>query len=167
MASVKTILIDQFTACWDENEWFVALKNAIEGMTAEEASWSPAGSDRSVWKLLTHLNYYNNAWLIRFSGGEYVYPEGATNDDTFAVADVLSDDGLKEELRRTEQIMEDWRTALRAADEHRFDEPISPENASLWSQVISDINTHTAYHAGQILLLRKLHGTWDPAKGVS
>lgn len=27
----KEILLEQFTACYDENMWFVALKNALKG----------------------------------------------------------------------------------------------------------------------------------------
>ncbi|MEJ7860576.1 MAG: hypothetical protein WKF90_02950 [Pyrinomonadaceae bacterium] len=36
MSSVKSILIEQFTACYDENGWFVALKNAVKNLTAEQ-----------------------------------------------------------------------------------------------------------------------------------
>jgi hypothetical protein len=28
--TTKEILIEQFTACYDENGWFVALKNAVK-----------------------------------------------------------------------------------------------------------------------------------------
>lgn len=41
--SVKEILLEQFTTCYDENGWFVALKNALHGVTAEQAAWKPAG----------------------------------------------------------------------------------------------------------------------------
>ena len=30
MLSVKSILLEQFTACYDENGWFVTLKNALQ-----------------------------------------------------------------------------------------------------------------------------------------
>jgi hypothetical protein len=31
---------------------------------------------------------------------------------------------------------------------------------------IAHIGTHNAYHVGQIVLVRKLQGSWDPNKGV-
>ena len=35
-----------------------------------------------------------------------------------------------------------------------------------WAPTLGRIATHNAYHTGQILLLRKMQGAWDPAKGV-
>jgi len=36
MLSVKSILLEQFTAYYDENGWFVALKNTVKNLTAEQ-----------------------------------------------------------------------------------------------------------------------------------
>ena len=35
-----------------------------------------------------------------------------------------------------------------------------------WCTTIAHINTHNAYHTGQIIYIRKLQGSWDPDKGV-
>jgi len=164
---LKDFLIEQFTSCYDENVWFVALKNCLDGITPDEAVWSPEGSDKSIWKLLTHLNFYNEAWLVRFKGDEFKYPEGMDNDDTFSISDSPNENTLSAELDRMNEIMSGWRAAMHNADEAKFSQPVSETNDRKWSSVISDINTHTAYHAGQILLLRKLCGTWDASKGVS
>lgn len=162
---LKDFLIEQFTSCYDENVWFVALKNCLDDITPDEAVWSPEGSDKSIWKLLTHLNFYNEAWLVRFKGDEFKYPED--NNDTFSIADSPNEDTLSAELDRMNEIMTGWRAAMQNADEAKFSQPVSQTNDRKWSSVISDINTHTAYHVGQILLLRKLCGTWDASKGVS
>ncbi len=66
MSSVKSILIEQFTACYDENGWFVALKNAVKNLTAEQAIWKPENLDNSIWEIVHHLNFYNEAYLKRF-----------------------------------------------------------------------------------------------------
>ena len=63
--------------------------------------------------------------------------------------------------------MNQLRDAIAAADESKYSEPVSSENPRSWARLISDINTHNAYHAGQIVLLRKLQSGWDPSKGVS
>ena len=36
----------------------------------------------------------------------------------------------------------------------------------MWADELAHIGTHNAYHTGQIVLIRKLQGTWDPGKGV-
>jgi uncharacterized damage-inducible protein DinB len=162
--SLKSTLIEQFTACYDKNGWFVSLKNAIAGITAEQASWRPDGADNSISSLLSHMNYYNNAYLERFQGREFRY-DIADNDATFTQA--VNDGEWRSEVRRFETIMDGWRSSLEAADESKFDEIAPPHSSILWSNVIANINAHTAHHCGQIVLLRKLQGSWDRAKGVS
>jgi hypothetical protein len=34
--TAKGMLLEQFTAYYDENGWFVALKNAVKNLTAEQ-----------------------------------------------------------------------------------------------------------------------------------
>jgi len=53
--------------------------------------------------------------------------------------------------------MQDWETAIKQADEAKLRK---------WYSTIANINTHNAYHTGQILYIRKLAGNWNPDKGV-
>ena len=39
--NLKQLLVEQFTACYDKNTWFVALKNTLVGVTASDAAWKP------------------------------------------------------------------------------------------------------------------------------
>jgi hypothetical protein len=63
--------------------------------------------------------------------------------------------------------MNEWRDLIAAADDDKFDQPVSATNQASWATLISNVNAHNAYHAGQILLVRKLQGSWNPKKGVS
>jgi uncharacterized damage-inducible protein DinB len=164
--TTKELLLEQFTACYDENGWFVALKNALLNLTAEQAIWKPENADNSIWETLSHLNYYNEAYLKRFKGIDYTY-DVSNNDETFSSAENASEEAWGAEVERFVSVMSEWRKLLEAADETKFDEAVSAENQSLWSSLVSHINTHNAHHGGQIVLLRKLQGSWDAAKGVS
>jgi uncharacterized damage-inducible protein DinB len=157
-------LLAQFTVCFDENGWFVALKNALDGVTAEQAAWKPDGVQNSIWETLSHVNFYNYAYVERFKGRVYEYPTD-DNDATFA-AD-KGDEAWSSEVERFNAIMNEFRELIRKADETKFDLPVSETNPTKWSTLISNINAHNAYHGGQIMLLRKLQGAWDPHKGVS
>ncbi len=44
----KEILLKQYDRCYNENDWFVAVRNAIEAVTSEQAAWKPEGSDNSI-----------------------------------------------------------------------------------------------------------------------
>ena len=76
--TTKETLLEQFTACYDENGWFVALKNAVKNLTAEQAIWKTENLDNSIWEIVHHLNFYNEAYLKRFKGIRYVYPTSVT-----------------------------------------------------------------------------------------
>lgn len=38
--TTKELLLKQFTACYEENGWFVALKNVVKDLTAEQVQKS-------------------------------------------------------------------------------------------------------------------------------
>lgn len=162
--TTKEFLLEQFTVCYNANGWFVALKNALENLTANEANWRTENLDNSIWEILTHLNFYNAAYLKRFKGEEYVYPI-KENNETFTSAATETD--WRAEVEKFEAIMNEWRGLIEAAEDGKFDETVSATNDALWSSVISHINTHNAHHGGQIVIIRKLQGSWDTSKGVS
>lgn len=164
MLSAKSILIEQFTACYGENGWFVALKNALNGLTAEHANWKTANLDNSIWEILSHLNFYNEAYLNRFKGIDYVYPT-SDNKETFSSA--ATEEEWRAEVERFDRIMGEWRNLLEAADESKFNEAVSATNKALWGSLLAHVNIHNAHHGGQIVLLRKLQGSWDAKQGVS
>lgn len=162
----KKLLLKQFTISYDENGWFVALKNTLNNLTAEEATWKPENLDNSIREILAHLNYYNFAYLERFKGIDYVYPK-ADNDATFEAAENVSEADWQAEIARFEAIMNEWRGLLEAADEAKFDETVSASGKATWAVMLSNIFQHNSHHGGQIVIIRKLQGSWDRSKGVS
>ena len=162
----KQILIEQFTASYDKNGWFVALKNAVQNLTAEQAVWKPEKADNSIWEILAHLNYYNGAYLERFKGIDFVY-QITSNDETFVNNKSVSEDAWRAEIAEFEAIMDEWRELIENADDEKFNQTIPPRKKYSWASTITHINLHNAHHGGQIVLLRKLQGSWDSTKGVS
>ena len=161
----KEILLKQYDRCYNENGWFVAHRNAYDGVTAMQALWKPDGSGNSIWESLAHVNYYNNAYLQRFKGVDYNY-DITDNDETFRSGD-LSEAAWRAEVAKLDEIMTTLRRLTDAADGSKLAEQVSATNTTSWAELIANINAHNAYHGGQILLLRKLQGAWNPEKGVS
>lgn len=162
--SVKNILLEQFSTCFDENGWFVAVRNAIDGLNAEQAAWKPNGIENSIWETLGHLTFYNYAYLERFKGVDYKYATD-DNDETFEAGS--TDEEWNAAVAKFDAVMNEWRELIAAADESKFLQPVSETNPASWAKLILMVSAHNAYHAGQILLTRKLQGCWNPAKGVS
>jgi len=159
-------LLEQFTACYDENSWFVALKNAVKNLTVEQAIWKTENLNNSIWEILSHLNFYNEAYLKRFKGITVDY-SGTENSETFAGAETVSEEAWQTEVEKFDSIMIEWRSLLEAAESSKFDEAVSATNKSAWSSLIARVNAHNAHHGGQIVVLRKLQGSWDAKQGVS
>jgi hypothetical protein len=65
---IKKTLLKQFDRCYNENGWFVAVRKAIEGVTAEQAAWKPEGSDNSIWESLAHISYLQQCLPAAFQG---------------------------------------------------------------------------------------------------
>ena len=143
----------------------MAIGNTLEGVTAEQAAWKPEGTENSIRETLNHVTYYNHAYLLYFKGIDYEY-DVADNDETFKGGDI-SDAEWKAEVAKFDATMTEWRDLIAASDESRFAQPVSYSNKASWAELIANVNAHNAYHGGQILLIRKLQGSWNPAKGVS
>ena len=86
------------------------------------------------------------------------------DDETF---DKGETDSWEAEAARFDAIMTEWRQLLEQADDAKFEEIAPPHEKRKWCDLIADMNAHAAHHRGQIVLLRKLQGSWDSSSGVS
>lgn len=53
---VRTLLLQQWASCLDEEDWFPPLEKVLENITLEQAIWKPVeGKMNSIWELVSHL----------------------------------------------------------------------------------------------------------------
>jgi len=151
--TLKSSLLEQLRTTHTQQDWFVPLKPALEGVTSAQATWKPPGGDHSIGQLANHLLFWNSRNLAKFKH----LPEGAggdNNDETFNAFDAARWDETRQKLDR---VLSDLEKLVSEADARTLES---------WAPTLGRIATHNAYHGGQILLLRKMQGAWDPAKGV-
>ncbi|MBS1604229.1 MAG: DinB family protein [Bacteroidetes bacterium] len=151
--TLKSILLHQLQNTWNQQDWFVPVSKAVEGLTAQQAMWKPSDSSHSVGQLAYHLLFWNRQELDKFNGRKPSAFDG-NNDETFTSFNEATWASTVEQLN---QVMKDWETAIKNADDAKLQS---------WYDIIAHISTHNAYHTGQILYIRKLAGNWDPSKGV-
>jgi uncharacterized damage-inducible protein DinB len=162
----KETLIREFERCYDKNGWFVAVRNAIDGLDVHQAIWKPDDIDiNCIWEMLSHITYYNYAYLQRFKGIDYKY-DVTTNNETFSVGE-YEEAEWQADVMRFDEVMTEWRNLIQAADDKKLLGPVSSEIPNNWIDAIATVNSHNAYHGGQIVLVRKLQGCWDPSAGVN
>jgi hypothetical protein len=158
--TLKSVLLAELRSTHNKAEWFVPVNTAVAGLTPEQARWvpksegpnNPAPEDHSAGMIAYHLLYWNNAALAQLKGEKVATTSDNTETfnkfDAATWADTVKK--LDESLTALEQLVE-------AADDARI---------AKIAETIAHISTHNAYHTGEIIMIRKLQGSWDPKKGV-
>lgn len=152
-ATLKGVLLEQLRTTHNVKDWFVPANTAVEGLTAEQASWTDGKGNHSVGQLAYHLVFWNKEQLAKFKGEPPVKFSG-NNEETFDKFDAKA---WNDTVRQLDQVMIDWEKAVESADEQTLQK---------WASTIAHIGAHNAYHIGQIIYVRKLQGSWNPEKGV-
>ncbi|HYL46467.1 MAG TPA: DinB family protein [Candidatus Limnocylindrales bacterium] len=152
-ATLRSLLLHELHTTHNEADWFVPINVAVEGLTAEQASWQPPAGSHSAGQLTYHLLFWNRRNLANFKG-EKLDKFGGDNDETFVKFDAKQ---WSDTVKQLDQVMTDLEKLVESADEQQL---------AKWATTIGNICTHNAYHVGQIVYVRKLQGSWNPEKGV-
>jgi len=151
-ATLKSILLEQLRSTHNKAEWFVPANTAIAGLTPQQAAWTD-GKNHSVGQLTYHLVFWDKEELAKFKGEPPAKYSGK-NDDTFNDYDPKKWDQTVKEL---DQVLTEWEKAIESADDAKIKE---------WASGIAHVGTHNAYHIGEIVMVRKEQGSWNPETGV-
>lgn len=151
--TLREILLEQLHTTHDKEDWYVPIKVAVEGVTPEQAQWTDGKGNHSIGQLVNHLAFWDARGLEQFKG-EKPSAYSGNNDETFNSFDSKS---WADTVARLDRVMKSWEKAVEEADDAKI--------AASASQ-IAHIGAHNAYHLGQIIYIRKLQGSWNPANGV-
>ena len=148
------VLLAQLKSTHNQQDWFVPASKAVEGMTAEQASWKEGTANHSVAQLVNHLVFWNQRQLARMRGEKGTAYSGK-NDETFGGS--LDKAGWDKAVAQLDAVLTDMEKWIETADEAKLQKQYD---------TIAHISAHNAYHTGQIVYIRKQQGSWDPEKGV-
>src|SRR5438477_7891407 len=151
--TLRSILLEQLRTTHNEKDWFVPISVAVEGLTAEQASWKDGSGNHSVGQLTNHLLFWNRRELAKFKG-EPEQKFSGNNDETFNNFDAKK---WNDTVKQLDEVMSQLEKLVETADDKKLEG---------WASEIAHIGTHNAYHVGQMIFVRKLQGSWNPEKGV-
>ena len=151
--TLRGVLLEQLRTTHDQEDWFVPVSIAVDGLTAQQAMWSPGKGNHSVGQLAYHIWYWDQRALNDFKGVKNEKFDG-NNNETF---DNFTADQWTDLVKKLNQVLSDWDKAVNDADDAKL-----AASASL----LAHVGAHNADHVGQILYVRKLQGVWNPDKGV-
>ena len=148
----KTFALTTWDICSQNESWFPTLHMVLE-VDLETASWKPdMPGMNSIQEIGRHLLYYKARFLSRLQDTDFeLLP---TNEATFSAFPELSWSEVKEKIHALDTEIPAIAGNL---SDHEMNQ-VKPKETI--ARQILDLATHDAYHAGQILLLRKLQGAW-------
>ncbi|MFC5604836.1 DinB family protein [Sporosarcina koreensis] len=138
---------------FDKESWYAPLKDAIEGLTAEQANWKPTGeATKTIWENLNHLIYYKEKHVAIMEGREWT--QHLDGNETFYLTDQSNDDQeWKKVIERAEKVQDSLRQVLNKTAVEDLDQ-------DYLELKLVNIMLHDAYHTGQIIQIRKMQGSW-------
>jgi hypothetical protein len=152
-ATLRSLLMHEVQTTHNKADWFVPVNVAVDGLTAQQASWQPSPGSHSAGQLAYHLLFWNRRMLQQLKG-EAQEKYNGVNDETFTKFD---DKQWGDIVKGLDQVLADYEKLVQSADDKKLAEIAT---------TIGNICTHNAYHTGQIVYARKLQGSWNPEKGV-
>ena len=151
------LLLHQLSLAYDQRSWHGPnLRGSLRGVTPEIAAWRPMPGRHNVWELAVHCAY----WKYRVCRLVSSTPPPAFSlkgSDWFE----RPVDATAAAWTRDLALLDDWHAELLAAaqaiDPERLDE--KPGNSEFtFAELVSGAAAHDFYHAGQIRLVRRMHG---------
>jgi DinB superfamily len=146
-------LINVLDSTFDKESWYAPLKHAIEGVTAEQASWRPDGeATKTIWENVNHLIYYKERLAANMEGREWTH--NLSGDENFYLTEQSNEDKeWAKVIERAENVHRSLRQLLSETSVEELDQN------SLEGKLL-DVFLHDAYHTGQIIQIRKMQGSW-------
>jgi hypothetical protein len=125
------------------------LRQAIRGVSAEQAAWRPGVKRHNIWEETVHAAYWKHVVRSRIEGGKR--GSFALKGSNFFRR---PEKGRANEVawRADKELLEREHRALRATIEEVLDTP----RGERFLRQIYGVALHDVYHAGQIRLLRQL-----------
>ena len=95
----------------------MTIDGAVEGLTAEQASWKDGSGNHSVGQLTNHLLFWNRRELAKFKG-EPEEKYNGNNDETFNNFDAKK---WNDTVKQLDDIMSQLEKLVETADEKKLE----------------------------------------------
>jgi len=150
--SRAAFLSDQLNRAYVADPWHgESLKQLLNGVTAAQAAAHPVKGAHSIWELVLHATAWVEIPLCRMDGetiNEYTYEQDWPSPDG------ANEAGWKAALQRLDSAFAQAVNRVAKMSDAALDARIPGKDYSAEFQILG-ILQHTAYHAGQMGMLKK------------
>ena len=144
-------IINELKNIHDGNAWHGAsLKDALEGISCEQAAAHPLFNAHSIWEIVAHIQGWEDVFRRRIEGQQSSEPEAGD----FPVPVKQNVAAWKETLQKLENTHQKLLVSVEKLSDSVLDTTIAGKDYSYRFLLRKTID-HKVYHSGQIALLNK------------
>ena|SRR2546423_510327 len=152
MSEIDRIL-DQLKRAYEGGAWHgPSVKEALAGVTAEQAQARPLRNAHSIWDIVHHIAVWEDGGRRRLAGDRAAIETDSPED--WPPANDTSDAAWERAKASLDRNHGAFVEAITRIPEARLDEPVL-EGMSTVYVTLHGIIQHDLYHAGQIAMLKK------------
>ncbi len=145
-------IADELKRAFEGNAWHgPALREVLDGVTAQKAATRPFRSVHSIWEIVLHVSVWQEVVRRRLEGE--LISDLPPEEDWPAVRDT-GKQAWKKSLEDLEGSYSALRQRMSLLDDARLNEKVPGMNYSVYV-MLHGVTQHDLYHAGQIALLKK------------
>ncbi|MCC6428782.1 MAG: DinB family protein [Phycisphaerales bacterium] len=139
----RQLIAKWWDEAWNEGLWAASWSQSLDGLTAEQAAWSPAPGRHSIWKLALHMIFWRHSWIRRAATG--IKPTDAE----------IARDNFPEITNPSEASWAATRRVFEDTQKQIAEILKKPDPAC---EPLMQFLPHDCYHFGQINYLRAMQG---------
>src|SRR5512138_2780281 len=142
---------DQLRRSFDGESWHgPSVREALDGVTAEEAMQHPIAGAHSIWELVLHLAGTYSLVLRRLNGDA----TDLTPEEDWPTVDAPTPAKWAAALDVLRSLNQQLRAAVRTYKKDALDLTLGNRGYSAYTLFVG-VTQHDLYHAGQVVLLRR------------
>ncbi len=136
----------------------VEVRHVFEGIDWKTAGALPGGAGHSLFQLLNHMVFWQDWAVKRLDGEKAPIPRHAAGSWPGGAAP-----GSREEWERA---VRQFQSGLKGLERRvREGELTGARGGKTRLGMLRTMASHNSYHAGQVVMLRQMLGTWPPPSG--
>jgi uncharacterized damage-inducible protein DinB len=148
------LIVDQLKRAFDGEAWHgPALMEILEGVDAKTAAARPISKGHSIWELLLHLAGWERVVERRLHGEKLTL----SDRENFGHIPVVSENAWKDAVKSLRQTHDQLIRTVSSLPESKLNETAPGKDYDVLFMLLGVVQ-HTAYHAGQIAILKRSRG---------
>jgi uncharacterized damage-inducible protein DinB len=136
----------------------ISPEKVLEDLTIETAGKEINNSPHTIWQILKHINYWQDKFI------SYIKDESTPRSLTAKEGwSFLSSPANNEELEREIKNFSNGLEVMENLNEQELN--AKAQRYKTGYDVLQAMASHTSYHIGEIVILRRIIGSWPPPSG--